>query len=422
MKKRHAVLMLSWEFPPFITGGLGMACYGLVRSLLKLGVRIFLVLPAEARFYFCLEKPEDADLLPQIFINNEKSEKQFTTVEQRLAYYGVSRVTGVYAYGAGKRSLRKRALSESAELRNWVYEDTFLQMNRYTARTLEIAWQLPFDLIHAHDWFTFPAALALRSLTGKPLLCHMHSTEFDRAGENGDPRIYGIEKDALAQSDRVIAVSKYTSSVIEHRYNADPVKIRIIHNAYSMKKSKVSERRIFKDPIVLFLGRITRQKGPEYFLSTAKRVIDMLPNVRFIMAGEGDMEKELIHLSADYGLGTRFLFTGFLHRDEVSMILSTSDIIVMPSVSEPFGIAPLEAMSYGLAAVVAKQSGVAEIVQNAIKVDFWDVDRMAAEIVGLLKNPAKMRRVGELCAKEVQRIGWDEAARRMIGVYEELIC
>jgi len=422
MKKRHAVLMLSWEFPPFITGGLGMACYGLVKSLLKLGVRIFLVLPAEARLYFCLEKPEDADILPQIFINNEKPEKQFTTVEQRLAYYGVSRVTGVYAYGAGKRSLRKRALPESADIRNWVYEDMFLQMNRYTARTLEIARQLPFDLIHAHDWFTFPAALALRSLTGKPLLCHMHSTEFDRAGENGDPRIYGIEKDALAQSDRVIAVSKYTSSVIERRYEADPVKIRIIHNAYSMKKSKVSGRRIFKDPVVLFLGRITRQKGPEYFLSTAKRVIDMLPNVRFVMAGEGDMEKELIHLSAGYGLGTRFLFTGFLRRDEVSMILSTSDIIVMPSVSEPFGIAPLEAMSYGLAAVVAKQSGVAEIVQNAIKVDFWDVDRMAAEIVDLLKNPAKMRRIGELCAKEVQRIGWDEAAHRMIGVYEELIC
>jgi len=428
------VLMLTWEFPPFITGGLGMACYGLVRSLLLKGVQVLLVLPSETLFYFHLKKIEDADNLPQVFLT-KKPQKKFETVEQRLIYYGVSSGPGVYkssqgGYGftksaqssAGSENIFKKEAQGDPNNNFYGHEDTFRQMNVYTVRLLQLIRHLDFDVIHAHDWVTYPAALSLRSFKGKPLVCHIHSTEFDRAGGTGDSRIHAIEKSGLTMCDRVITVSKYTSSIIVNKYGIDPSKIRVIYNAYQIHKKRLKRTRIFKDPVVLFLGRITLQKGPEYFLRVAKKVIDLYPDVRFIMAGEGDMEKALIYKSARYKLHTRFLFTGFLKRNDVERILSASDIILLPSVSEPFGIAPLEAMSFGVAALISKQSGVSEIVQNAYKINFWDIDQMAGAIISLVKDPQKLKKVGEAGAKEVEKIGWDKAGSSIKKAYEELTC
>ena len=419
MEDHLKILMLSWEFPPFFVGGLGMACYGLVKALLGRGIEVALVLPAEASFYFHLKKPEDADLLPQVFTGRGRK-KKFRTVSRRLAYYGVRFMKEVYVspdkVSRHTGNVRSRSFSTDR------YTEVFRSMDVYTERVIRISKGLDFDLIHAHDWFTFPAGRAVSERKQKPLLCHVHSTELDRAGSGGDDRIREIEKSALSRCERVIAVSQFTASTIEKAYEIDPAKIRVVYNAYHLRRGRLEKRRIFPEPVVLFLGRITRQKGPDYFFEVAKRVIQAFPQVRFLMAGEGDMKSTLIHSAASNLLGTRFLFTGFLGRDEVERVFTAADILLMPSVSEPFGIAPLEAMSCGLVAIISAQSGLAEVVKNAIKVDYRDVDGIATVILDLLRNPERMSEVGRFCAVEAQTFGWRQVANDVIRVYRELIC
>jgi glycosyltransferase involved in cell wall biosynthesis len=435
------ILMLTWEFPPFIVGGLGMACYGLVKALLAKGVKVDLFLPAEKNVFFRLEKTEDADSLPVVFPSDEAqarlakqfAERDFKSYEERLAFLGVKPRAEVYLSPALVRKPGKpvkwgvgRTREGSGQFVERIYQslegggDAFDQVRDYAVRVGELAKGLEYDLIHAHDWLTYPAAVLLKSTTGKRLVAHIHATEFDRAGGPGNPRIHDIEYSGLSFADRIVAVSKYTASMVVRRYQIDPQKIRVVHNAFQIDKITREKKRLFKGPVVLFLGRITLQKGPDYFLEVAKRVVEVFPNIRFIMAGAGDMERQLIHKSAYYQLQTKFLFTGFLRRRDVDRILSSADIFILPSVSEPFGIAPLEAMSYGIAAVISKQSGVSEVVKNAFKVDFWDIDKMVEVIVDLLKNPEKMRQVGEAGAREVEKIGWDKAADSLRDVYGEL--
>jgi glycosyltransferase involved in cell wall biosynthesis len=451
------VLMLTWEFPPFIVGGLGMACYGLVKALLGQGVEVCLCLPTEKRVFFRLVKPEDADTLTPSFASTELErqyvESTFTTLEERLAFLGVRLRPEVYksptggerpsgeARLFGEQSLSgedgyeaviARELQAQEETRRHVVEkidrslagdsDVFRQVKEYAVRVNELAKNMDFDLIHAHDWLTYPAAVLLKSAFKKPLVTHIHATEFDRAGGPGNPGIHEIEYAGLTYADRVVAVSKYTASMIVQRYQINPEKIRVVYNAYQIAKSQREKRRLFKGPVVLFLGRITLQKGPDYFLEVAKRVVEVVPNVKFIMAGAGDMERQLIHKSAYYMLQTKFLFTGFLRRGDVERILSSSDIFILPSVSEPFGIAPLEAMSYGIVALISKQAGVSEVVKSAFKIDFWDIDRMVEVIVDLLKNPEKLKEIGQAGAREVDRIGWDKAGTSVKEVYRECAC
>lgn len=433
------VLMLTWEFPPFIVGGLGMACYGLAKSLLKQDVEIFLVLPSEKSIYFHLTHTEDVDILSPVFLDVEQKgfyeKKEFKTLEERLKYLGISLRPEVYASpeeinqfssflqlsyeGMG---VSQREILESIKVSLIGEGEVFRKVKEYAVRVGQIASSINFDIIHAHDWLTYPAAIMVKSMTGKPLISHIHATEFDRAGGTGNKQIHDIEYSGLALSNRVLAVSNYTASLVVQRYRIDPGKIRVVYNAYQIEKEKNRHRRIFKTPVILFLGRITLQKGPDYFLEVAKRVVELFPDVHFIMAGAGDMERQLIHKSAYYKLGTNFLFTGFLKRRDVERILSSSDIFILPSVSEPFGIAPLEAMSYGIVAIISRQSGVAEVVQNAIKIDFWDVDKMVSIIVDLLNNPEKIKETGIACAREVEKIGWDEAGSVTKRVYEELLC
>jgi glycosyltransferase involved in cell wall biosynthesis len=299
-------------------------------------------------------------------------------------------------------------------------EDIFKKVQEMANRAYTYAQVLEFDLIHAHDWLTYPSGIIAKKLSGKPLLTHMHATEFDRAGGYGDERIHNIEFDGMEYADTAICVSKYTANMVVSRYNIDSGKIRVLYNAYQVGDIPVERQRIFKGPTILFLGRITIQKGPDYFLEVAARVLDEHPHARFIVAGSGDMARKMLHNSAGLKLRHRLVFAGFLNRKQVDEILNSVDIYIMPSISEPFGIAPLEAMAYGVTAIISKQSGVSEVVQNAYKVDFWDVDEMKRIVNNLISNPDECKRVGEKGRDEVNRIGWDEVAETLAGYYEEL--
>jgi len=436
------VLMFTWEFPPFISGGLGMACYGMVRSLLKQGIKVDLVLPTKDMVYFPLEQEEDVDTMPAVYLEPQKqqeyAQKTFTTVQERLEYIGVTTQPESYLMLNEIREylliIRSKEIVEQLELTsqekllnemaiNLVGDEDLIQkVQEYTGRAERFAKALQFDLIHAHDWLCYPAGMIAKQIAGRPLVVHIHATEFDRAGGPGDERIHKIEHAGMMFANRVIAISQYTAQMIMSRYRIDSGRIKIVHNAFTTETlADGHKQRIFRGPTILFLGRITLQKGPDYFLDVAARVLKKHPNARFIMAGTGDMARRLLRKSAALKLKNRFLFTGFLHRLQVERILKATDIYVLPSVSEPFGIAPLEAMAYGVTAIISKQSGVAEVVSNAYKIDFWDVDKMAETINHLIEHPHICRHMGLEGMKEVHKIQWDEAAEKIRQVYSSTV-
>ena len=261
-----------------------------------------------------------------------------------------------------------------------------------------------------------------KKISQKPLVVHIHATEFDRSGGPGNERIHKIEYAGMTFADRVIAVSQYTAQMIMSRYKIDSGRIRIVHNAFTMQTEiDDKKQRIFKGPAILFLGRVTLQKGPDYFLEVADKVLKVHTSARFIVAGTGDMSRKLLRKSATLKLKNKFLFTGFLNRKQVEHILQASDIYVLPSVSEPFGIAPLEAMAYGVTSIISKQSGVSEVVNHAFKIDFWDTDRMAETINYLIENPDICQKMGQDGKQEVNFILWDEAAEKIRKVYSSVL-
>jgi glycosyltransferase involved in cell wall biosynthesis len=280
-----------------------------------------------------------------------------------------------------------------------------------------------FDVIHAHDWLTFPAGQALARVSGKPLVVHVHSTEFDRSGENVNQRVYDVERRGMMAAMRIIAVSELTRSICTNRYGVSPSKVEVVYNGIDSEAAqpRPGDSIKGKDKIVLFLGRITMQKGPEYFIAAAKRVLEKVPEAKFIMAGSGDMELRMIELAAQMGIGHRVLFTGFLRGKDVERIFRMADCYVMPSVSEPFGIAPLEAIRSDVPTIISKQSGVSEVLVHTLKVDFWDVDEMANKIVAVLRHPPLGQTLREHGSFELRRLTWDEAAQSCAEVYQQAI-
>ncbi len=479
------VLMLTWEFPPLIAGGLGMACYGIVKALLKMGIEVDLVLPSKYTVYFPLRKVSDVDTLPMVFLDqNElirdnlhgfqetllpsghiswtlKSEESISVSERTreiLLSLGIAENPETYINYHDLKLFSQLItekdissyidssyipiLNDFIKTQNTVNsqstdsqlldnvsqylsgeEDIFKKVQEFTVKAVRIAQTLSYDLIHSHDWLTYPAGMYIKKITGKPLVSHMHATEFDRSGGPGDERIHKIEFSGMSFADQVIAVSNYTAQMVITRYRIDTAKINIVHNAHTTKvvRNRPDENRLFKGTTILFLGRITIQKGPDYFLDVAKAVVKKHKNARFIMAGTGDMARKLLHKSASYKLRSNFLFTGFLNRSEVELILANSDIYMLPSISEPFGIAPLEAMAYGITAVISNQSGVAEVVENAYKIDFWDIKKMADTICYLIENPDFCKELGEKGRIEVEKIVWDDSAKHIASVYEKAL-
>jgi glycosyltransferase involved in cell wall biosynthesis len=424
-----------------MTGGLGTACHGLVRSLLSKGQDVLFVMPADADTDFGVEDA-DTDLgVEDADTDSTRSSASGASAERNSKRYpqrGLFRLARIPPaldpYGArsekgGAQIDSKNGIFNNAVTTKNLYGgDLLAAVERLADKVREIAQRRRFDVIHAHDWMTFPAGLAAREATGRPLVVHLHSTEFDRCLENVWPPVVRIEKAGLIQADRVIAVSARNKWLVVEKYRVTPEKITVIHNGLNREHLEVTRDPKSlpfplqpKERVVLFVGRITPQKGPEYFIETAAEVLKTEKNVVFLVGGSGDLVPALVERAAELGISTRILFTGFLSGGQVRAALEAADVFVMPSVSDPFGIACLESMYMGTPAIISNQSGISEMVENVLKTDYWDVEGMAAMIVRLLRDPQYARELASRAAAEARGITWDHPALRCIGLYKEAL-
>ncbi|HWE02924.1 MAG TPA: glycosyltransferase [Tepidisphaeraceae bacterium] len=474
------VFMLGWEFPPFISGGLGTACYGLTKALSAIGADIIFVLPRPATTPFSthaqmVDSPPFFELAPHVPLLppiqpqpapppppqpamelrlDEFEHVSFRAVDAQVSdpYQTAQDYQRQYERGEKARRSARSGPAGAAQAvvppRATAHSpvptapfvglpktsrpsvppdpqyagDLFAEVQRYANLAGDIGRQELFDVVHAHDWMTFPAGMAVAAARGVPLVVHVHSTEFDRSGARTDQRIYDIERRGMHAAMKVIAVSYLTRNQITHHYGVDPSKVEVIHNGIETNGSlfDAEKYKIHKDEkIVLFLGRITQQKGPDYFLSAAKKVLEVMDNVKFVIAGGGDLTRRTIEMASQMGIGHKVLFTGFLRGGDVERVFKMADLYVMPSVSEPFGIAPLEAMSHDVPVLISKQSGASEVLSHVLKVDFWDTAEMANKIIAVLKHPPLASTLRQHGSFEVRQLSWIDAAKACQLVYEE---
>lgn len=426
--------MFGWEFPPHIAGGLGTACYGMTRGLARNGVEVVFVMPRaygdeDQRFVRVVNASDvetigtrdhefSEELLEKVsFIHIDSNMLPYISPEEYAAYHD--------------EFVRSGRTHEWTDV--WKQRYTFSgkyganlmeEVARYAMVAAQVAKDLEgqFDVIHAHDWLTYFAGIAAKRVSGKPLVVSMHATEFDRSGENINRRVYAIEKAGMQAADRVIAVSELTRRIVIGKYGIPADKVVTVHNAVRFGESEeAAPERAVKDKVVTFLGRITYQKGPDYFVEAAAKVLQRVSDVRFVMAGSGDLMNHVVRRVAQLGIADRFHFTGFLKGGEVQRMFRLSDVYVMPSVSEPFGISPLEAMRSGVPVIISRQSGVAEVLDYAIKVNYWDVDALADAIYGLLTYPALGRMFASKGLEEVTGLKWTNAAAKIKTVYETVV-
>lgn len=495
--------MLGWEFPPFITGGLGTACFGLTKALERLGVETTFILPKstpvkdgshvrlispgeaarkllqqqteesapdpQARPRLQAPKPspetrqiEELETIRDTVVESETTwterffEEPQDSVYTRLVSQMSPQVRKLMRE-TGLDVVRLRAMVQAGKLDSSLDDidlalfsalpeagpprhedaidineksansadysgDLVGQAERYARFCSTISRNVEFDVIHAHDWLTYPAGLAVSRISGKPLVVHVHSTEFDRSGEHVNQSVYNIERRGMHGASRVIAVSHLTKGIVVNRYGIDSSKVNVVWNGIDIEPNMGEETRIGgKDKLVLYFGRITLQKGPEYFISAAKRVLEIMPNVKFVVAGSGDLAERMIRMAAEMGIGHKVLFTGFLRGKDIEKVFSIADLYVMPSVSEPFGIAPLEAMSHDVPVLISKRSGVSEVLSHALKVDFWDTDDMANKIIAVLRHSPLSKALRDGGRFELQQITWEGAARKCEQIYNELV-
>ncbi|MBN2681240.1 MAG: glycosyltransferase family 4 protein [Bacteroidales bacterium] len=422
--------MFGWEFPPHITGGLGTACYGLSKGLAKHNVEMIFVVPKlygdEDQSHLKLSAAGDVSVT-ETFLNYEEFWKKITYLEvgsSLIPYMSPEEFAMIYE---GKE-LSHLDIKKEVYQKNFFFSGTYgknllQEVSRYALIASVIANKNSFDVIHAHDWLTYPAGIAAKEVSGKPLVIHVHATEFDRSGENVNQNVYDIERRGMEVADKIITVSNLTRQIVIERYGINPNKITTVHNAVEpvdIIKTPQYPKGV-KEKIVTFLGRITFQKGPDYFVEAAYKVLQKDPNVRFVMAGSGDMTNRMIKRVAALGIASRFHFAGFLKGQEVIEMFNMSDVYVMPSVSEPFGISPLEAMRSNVPVIISKQSGVSEILRHALKVDFWDIDDLSDAIYGMLNYES----LGEMFKKfgkdEVDNLKWENAAIKVKEVYKSVV-
>jgi glycogen synthase len=424
------VLMFGWEFPPHISGGLGTASYGLTKALLKCGVDLIFVVPKA----FGDEEPGSIRLVNASDVAVNLQDDIFREYTNNISFVEVDSTLIPYAndeqYYHIMEKIESGTTVDKGELHSQKFSfsggygaNLLSEVRRYAMIALEIARQHDFDLIHAHDWLTYLAGKEAKRISGKPLVVHMHATEYDRSGENVNTLVLDIEKEGMEAADTVIAVSHLTRQIVINRYGINPDKVITVHNGVepSGKENDDQFKRYLNEKIVTFLGRITFQKGPEYFIEAAYKVLQRDQNVRFVMAGSGDMLPKMIRRVARLGIANKFHFTGFLKGDDVDKMFALSDVYVMPSVSEPFGISPLEAMRSNVPVIISKQSGVAEVLKHAIKVDYWDIDAMADAIYALTHYdalPATFKKYGR---EEVDNIKWDQAGLKVKEVYQKCL-
>lgn len=427
------VLMFGWEFPPHIAGGLGTACYGIVKGLAHNGVETMFVMPSasgdEDKSAADIINASDVpvEITDTMNVDDFLDKVQFVHIGTNMVPYLDPEEFHTLVEEDRKRQVRDFTVNYGHTYKfSGKYGSNLMEeVARYAmvGGTIAMTHKDEFDVIHAHDWLTYNAGIAAKRLSGKPLVVHVHATSFDRSSDNNiDTRVYEIEKRGMEAADKVITVSDLTRNIVITKYGIDPAKVVTVHNAVDFSgRSEVKVEKGVKDKVVTFLGRITFQKGPEYFIETAAKVLKRCDNVRFVMAGSGDMMNRSIRQVARLGISDRFHFTGFLRGNEVQKMFALSDVYVMPSVSEPFGISPLEAMRSGVPSVISRQSGAAEVLKYAFKVDFWDVDAMADEIYALLQYPALSQFASKFGYDEVNTLKWNNAAAKIKSVYESVV-
>ena len=443
------VFMLGWEFPPHISGGLGTACHGMTKGLDEIGVEVIFVLPtavpiaANSHVKLRTAAHLRAGAAGAVLGEAEFHHVKLRQVDARLQAYStptainpefLRQLTAQLQTSMGATATPQMVQAFQAELAGSAQQfaagagthytgDLMSQVYRYARLALELSKHEQFDVIHAHDWMTYPAGLAVAAASKKPLVVHVHSTEFDRSGQNVNQQVYDIERAGMHGADCVVCVSHLTRSIVGTRYTIPAEKMEVVYNAVDLPHEQDWEMKPIgqDEKIVLFLGRVTMQKGPEYFLRAAKKVLEKFTNVRFVMAGSGDMITRCIQEAADLRIGRYVTFTGFLRGDDVNRIYEMADLYVMPSVSEPFGIAPLEALSHNVPVIISKQSGVSEVLTHVLKVDFWDIDEMANKILAVLRYPPLHRTLRQHGHIELRKLSWKDSAQRLAGIYTRLI-
>ncbi|MGA2498640.1 MAG: glycosyltransferase [Tepidisphaeraceae bacterium] len=440
--------MLGWEFPPFISGGLGTACDGLTRAMSRQGTEVLFVLPKTAvrgNTGSVRTLASEGAAGPNLRVHiHGAADPSATTVTFRPVE---SRLISPYARTMAPTKAAANSTCSSVSLaapglppygRATVpiepqgveaYGNNLLEeVDNYATRCLQLAGEERFDVIHAHDWMTYPAGIALARATGKPLVVHVHSTESDRSGDNVDERVCAIEHRGMATADAVITVSQWTQRIVLERYGVDPNKIRVVYNgidaidpaSHGVAPRMNGSEKADGAKIVLFLGRMTMQKGPQYFVEAAKKVLEVEKEVKFVMAGSGDLLLSTVRLAAELGIGHKVLFAGFLRGEDVDCVFRMASVYVMPSVSEPFGIAPLEAIARNVPVIVSKSSGVSEVLRHCLKVDFWDTHAMANQIVAVLRHAPLANTLCEHAGREIQKLSWDRAAAGCLDVYRRI--
>jgi glycogen(starch) synthase len=418
------VLMLGWEFPPFISGGLGTACFGITKGLFQNGIETIFVVPRmKGR-----RKTSHVHLVDGsgIHIGGDSADKGKKLRVKPVDFFLIPYMS---------EESYKKALEEATEdigknLGNakslsWEHygPDMYSEVFRYEQVARVIARQEDFDIIHVHDWMTIPAGMEVKNVTGRPLIIHIHSLESDRSAMRLNERIFGIERLGMMEADHVIAVSHYTKKKIVDQYGVPHDKISVVHNAVSRSES-CQRCQVKKNPsrkYVLFLGRITSQKGPDYFLEAAWKILLKNSDIHFIMAGSGDMMQHVKEMVVQLGIENNVYFTGFLGDIDVEKAYAMSDLYVMPSVSEPFGITALEAIMYDVPVIISKQSGVSEVIRNCPRVDFWNTDELAERVVEILENDTLRDEIVRHCREELKDVNWKIAAEKIINVYQRLM-
>ncbi|MBN2481249.1 MAG: glycosyltransferase [Bacteroidales bacterium] len=423
--------MFGWEFPPHISGGLGTACYGLTKGLQSVGIDDILFVVPKA---YGDEEKNNMNIIDagEIVISDRIIDYRGFFKQMHFIEVGSSLVP--YTSPEEYETLHTKNISDSKYFIHSSFsgklsftggygQNLFQEIANYAVVASVIGIQYQFDIIHAHDWLTFPAGVAAKMVSGKPLIVHVHATDFDRSGGNVNPGVFEIEKAGMQAADKVIAVSNLTRNIIIEKYGINPDKVVTVHNAVEPVAGHevLRSQKMAGDKVVTFLGRVTMQKGPEYFVEAAHLVLQKMNNVRFVMAGSGDMLCRMIWRVAALRMGRRFHFTGFLKGDDVNQMFALSDVYVMPSISEPFGISPLEALQSNVPVIISRQSGVAEILKHAIKIDFWDIHAMADAIYGILNYDGLSSMFKIHARDEVDNLKWENAAAKVKDIYYEMV-
>ncbi|MCA9386959.1 glycosyltransferase family 4 protein [Candidatus Dojkabacteria bacterium] len=404
------VLMFGWEFPPHNSGGLGVACQGLTYALLRKGIEIIFVLPRKIPVGNNTINFAFADKIGGLTIKEIKS--KITS-----PYRTSTSSSKIFEYGG---------IDPSYDY----YYDLLNEVLLYARNARRVALQSEYDVIHAHDWLSFKAGIAAKEVSGKPLIAHIHATEYDRSGDNPNPLIKAIELEGFLKADKIIAVSNFTKQVVTERYGIDPAKIEVAHNGVDLSEidydevAKADILRASKDAgysIVLFLGRLTYQKNPEMMLKAAKEILKYNPKTLFVYGGSGDMEQHLMHMAASMGISDKVIFAGFVRGNDKNKLFRIADVFIMPSISEPFGIVPLESLANHTPVIISKQSGISEVLRNSLQVDFWDVDEIVNKIVSVLKYNSLKTDLSLNGFNELPNISWDKTASEVTDVYSHLI-